>query len=447
MLQHIEVDPLTLITGGRAGEISSSVEAAIRAGGLSPGTSLPPVRRLAEHLRVSPTTVAAAYRDLQIRGLVTAAGRRGTRISPRPPLSSQAPIVVPAKARDLATGNPDPALLPDLDPVVADLHPDLHLYDEPANRPDLLRVAAQGFADDGISPDFMAVVGGALDGIERVLTAHLRPGDRVAIEDPCYPAIRDLLLALGLVPDPLPIDTSGFIPDAFEDALRRPLAAIILVPRAQNPTGAALDEARARQLSRLLSGRGDVLVVEDDHAGPVAGTPPFSLAGRARPERWAVVRSVSKWLGPDLRLAVMAGDPVTISRVEGRQQLGAGWVSHVLQKLVARLWRDRMVQRQVARAADVYAGRRQALTGALAERGIAAQARSGFNVWIPVPDEQAAVRRLLDAGWAALAGERFRLRTPPAIRISIGRLPIEDAGALADALARQDVPRPRTRPA
>src|SRR5256885_16451852 len=78
-----------LITGTRAGEISGSVEEAIRSGALAPGESLPPVRRLAEHLRVSPTTAAAAYRDLQIRGLVTASGRRGTRVTPRPPVASR----------------------------------------------------------------------------------------------------------------------------------------------------------------------------------------------------------------------------------------------------------------------------------------------------------------------------------------------------------------------
>jgi DNA-binding transcriptional MocR family regulator len=102
---------------------------------------------------------------------------------------------------------------------------------------------------------------------------------------------------------------------------------------------------------------------------------------------------------------------------------------------VVKLWTDFEVGRLLQRAAEAYAERRSSLIEALAERGVAAQGRSGFNVWIPVPDEQAAVRRLLDAGWAVAAGERFRHQSPPAIRVSIGSLLPAEAPRLAQALA------------
>jgi DNA-binding transcriptional MocR family regulator len=187
-------------------------------------------------------------------------------------------------------------------------------------------------------------------------------------------------------------------------------------------------------------------VIEDDHAGPVAGQPARTVSGEPL-ERWATVRSVSKSLGPDLRLAVVAGDPVTISRVEGRQQLGAGWVSHLLQGLVVELWRDPSVQALMERAAAIYGQRRDALVDALSERGVRAHGRSGLNVWVPVPDEGAAVRRLLDAGWAVSAGERFRFRSDPAIRVSIGALEPHEAVRLADALTQPREAQARTRSA
>jgi DNA-binding transcriptional MocR family regulator len=184
-----------------------------------------------------------------------------------------------------------------------------------------------------------------------------------------------------------------------------------------------------------------VLLVEDDHAGPVAGVPALTLAHDARP-RWAVVRSVSKSLGPDLRLALLAGDALTVARVEGRQSLGCGWVSHVLQAAVAALWSDPRVARRLERAERAYTGRRRALLAALARRGITAHGRSGLNVWVPVPEESAAVTALAAAGWAVRAGERYRLRSPPAVRVTIATLEPRDAerfaADLARALARSD---------
>src|SRR5262249_57296303 len=61
-----------------------------------------------------------------------------------------------------------------------------------------------------------------------------------------------------------------------------PLAALIATPRAQNPTGSALDEARAAELREVLAERPDLLVIEDDHAGPVAGAPAHTLRSEER---------------------------------------------------------------------------------------------------------------------------------------------------------------------
>src|SRR5918912_955106 len=106
--------------GGRtARDIAASVEARIRDGDLPPGARLPTIRGLAAAAGVSPMTVTTAYRELRRRGLVSAAGRRGTRVSEQPPLPVTAAPLVPPGSRDLATGNPDPELLPSLVPALA----------------------------------------------------------------------------------------------------------------------------------------------------------------------------------------------------------------------------------------------------------------------------------------------------------------------------------------
>jgi DNA-binding transcriptional MocR family regulator len=425
------------LRGRRAVNLAEGLEAAIRDGALGPGERLPTVRALATELGVSPTTVAAAYRALQRRGHLVADGRRGTRVSLAPPVPVAAPAPLPERVRDLASGNPDPALLPPLGPFLRRLgerDPAPRVYGEASNRPELLELARRRFELEGLRADALSVVSGALDGIERVLQARLRPGDRVAVEDPGFGGVLHLVRTLGMTLLPVAVDDEGPLPAALEAALARGAAAFVLTPRAQNPTGAALSAARLRELRRVLRPRPELLLIEDDHAGEVAGAPARSAVGRETCH-FAVVRSVSKGLGPDLRLAVLAGDAETVARVEGRQILGLRWVSHVLQGLVVELWKDAGVARALRRAEAVYTERRGALVEALAAQGVAARGATGMNVWVPVPAEAPVLQGLLAAGYAVAPGERFRLQSPPAVRITSAALEPAEAPALAAALA------------
>jgi DNA-binding transcriptional MocR family regulator len=422
----------TYISGDSAVKIASSVEHALAAGRVTAGDALPPVRSLATHLSVSPATVAAAYRLLQERGIATADGRRGTRLRSVSPALPSTRTELPRGVRDLATGNPDPELLPDIDAALSKLRLGMRLYGNELNHGPLVELARAHFAADGVDGTNVAVVSGAMDGLERVLREHLRGGDRVIVEDPCFTGILDLLNALSLTPIPVPVDDEGLDPAELRDALRGSAAALIVVPRAQNPTGATLTERRARQLRALLKEKPELLVLEDDHAGPVAGTPYRTLT--VGQERWAVVRSVSKSLGPDLRVALVAGDLRTLARVEGRQNLGMRWVSHILQQIVASLWRDKRVQRQLAAAAGTYMMRREALLHSLRARGLEPHGASGLNVWIPLREEAAVVNALLQRGWAVNAGERYRLKTAPAIRVTVAALTPDDSERFADDL-------------
>ena len=423
--------------GRNASEISRDVESALREGRIAPGVTLPPVRVLAAELHVSPVTVASAYRELREKGIARGNGRAGTRITGAPPIGPRPALVAPAGTRNLIAGSPDPALLPALPAVT----PPRRLYGDPPVLPRLGRLAAEQLRADGIDPQHLAVVGGALDGVERVFQAWLRPGDRVGVEDPGYPPAFDLLTAADLTAVPMAVDDHGVRPDALRDALGAGCQAVLFTPRAQAPTGAAWDQARADELAALLAGHPGVLAIEDDHAGPVAGTPAHSIVGATG--RWAAIRSVSKSLSPDLRLAVLAGDEVTVSRVEGRQALGTGWVSGLLQEIVAELWSDREVGRLLERAAAAYEQRRRGLIEALASHGVPATGRSGIAVWVPVADEPAAVGALLERGWAVAPGERFRLASRPGIRIGTGTLTGEEALRLAADIAESLARRPR----
>jgi DNA-binding transcriptional MocR family regulator len=371
-----------------------------------------------------------------MRGVLISDGRRGTTVAVQPALAVRVASMLPGGVRNLAEGGPDPALLPDLEAVTSRLKPRGRMYGQPYNDAELLRLAERMFAADGIASGPIAIVGGALDGVERVLRAQLRVGDRVAVEDPGYHLVFDLLKALGLNAVPVPLDECGLLPEHLERVLRRGVEALLLTPRAQNPTGSALDRTRTAELRRVVKAFPDLLVIEDDHAGPVAGTPAFTVNEPGR-TRWALVRSVSKWLGPDLRVAFLTGDELTIGRVEGWQRLGAGWVSNLLQQIVATLCSGEGTISQVADAAKAYQARREALIRELASHGIKAFGKSGLNVWIPVAEEVATVRSLLHAGWAVAGGERFRIASPPAVRVTISNLQVSEANRFAADFARR----------
>ncbi|MBT2404765.1 MULTISPECIES: aminotransferase class I/II-fold pyridoxal phosphate-dependent enzyme [unclassified Streptomyces] len=425
------------ITGRRASDIAASVEAGVGSGALAPGALLPPMRELAGVLGVNPNTVAAAYRTLRERGVIETDGRRGSRVRGRPASAprDELRMAMPPGVRNMASGNPDVRLLPPLDralAVAAERYAQAPtLYGDDPVVPELARLARAGFDADGVPDGPMAVTSGALDGIERVLSGHLRPGDAIAIEDPGWGSVLDLAAALGLRVVPVAVDDEGPVAAEVERALREGARALVVTSRAQNPTGAAVSAGRAAELRAVLTRHPEALVVEDDHGHGIVDVPLHALGGVTR--HWALARSTAKAYGPDLRLAVLTGDAVTLDRVRGRQRLGPGWVSRLLQYAVVELWTGDAVDR--AAVARSYGERRDGLVAALLERGVRAHGRTGMNVWVPVADETGVVTRLMASGWGVAPGRRFRVESGPGVRVTVSGLRIGEVAGLADALA------------
>jgi DNA-binding transcriptional MocR family regulator len=236
---------------------------------------------------------------------------------------------------------------------------------------------------------------------------------------------------MGLHPVPVAVDDEGPVTAEVARALQAGVRALVVTDRGQNPTGAALSAARASGLRQLLAAHRHILVIDDDHVHGLVDQPLHCLSGAT--DHWALVRSTAKAYGPDLRLALYTGDAVTVDRVRGRHRLGAGWVSHLLQRAVVHLWRTGAVD--PAATARAYGERREALLTALGERGVPAHGRSGMNVWVPVQDETGAVAGLLHRGWAVSPGARFRVRSAPGLRLTVSPLTLADIEPLADAVA------------
>jgi DNA-binding transcriptional MocR family regulator len=426
------------IAGQTSAAIAHSIETEVRSGRALPGAALPTVRTLASDLGVSTSTVADAYRALRERGLIRTDGRRGTTVSRRSSITKVwAPSPPRLGLRNLADGNPDPTLLPSVSAAMRSSAAEPALYGSPRKLPALIDAAVRDLARDGLAVDDVAIVSGAIDAIGRILQAHLSVGDTVAVEDPSFPPLFDVLNALGLEARPIALDGSGPVPSAVERALHQGAEALVVTPRAQNPTGALITDERSKELRRVLRRYPDVLVIEDDTGG-LATADPLAAVTDASRRRWAFVRSLSMVYGPDVRTGLVAADEVTLSRLEGRQWVTGGWVSHILQRLVAQLLGDPDANRLVEEARRTYGERRATLVDALRREGIETPSLSGFNVWVAVTTESATVSALEAAGWAVAPGEPFRVASRPGIRVTTSTISAEEAARLSGDIARSE---------
>ncbi len=424
--------------------IAAGIGRLITSGDLAEGTRLPTVRALAKELEVSPTTVSEAWRILAEVGAIEAKGRNGTfvRQVPSPGAGHRYRRVTEGPghfALDLSTGTPDPALLPDLGPIVA-LVARQNLTSSYLDPPVLPQLEESLRSVWPFKPESMTVVDGAMDAIDRIAQVVVRLGDRVVVENPTFPPVLDLLDQLGAEVIGVDLDDEGISLTGLEAALERKPSLVFLQPRAQNPTGTTMSGRRARAVAKLVKGTRAV-VVEDDHIGDIATAPPISV-GTWLPAQTVHVRSFSKSHGPDLRLAAVGGAGDVVDALAARRLLGPGWSSRILQAVLLGMLRDARTIEQISRAQAAYADRRTAFTRALADRGIDAPCTDGINQWVPVADEQATAIALAAQGIGVAPGAPFLVRPGGGhVRVTMGLLAEPDRlEAVAERLVAADGP-------
>ncbi len=426
--------------------IATGIARLITTGDLAPGDRLPTVRELAVDLGVSPATVSHAWQTLATAGLITSRGRSGSFVRSVPrewlPRRYQGLDGAHEARLDLSRGTPDPELLPPLGPALARMSglADTQSYTQKPDIPelhDLLRATWPAPVES------ITVTNGAMDAVDRALAAIVRFGDRIVLEDPCFPPFIDLVEQHGLDAVPVPLDGEGMQPEAFARALGLGPSVVLLQPRAHNPTGVSMTPARADELAGLLRrsrAAEHTIVIEDDHSAGISRADGSASLARRLPDRVLHARSFAKTHGPDLRIGALGGPRPLVDRVVARRLLGPGWTSRMMQAILHELLSDADSVARVAHARDEYAARQRALAAALEAHGVPTTVRDGLNLALPVADERAAIVQLAAAGIRVAPGTPFQVAAgDPFVRVTVGLVPAASADAVAAALAAATV--------
>ncbi|WP_243384161.1 PLP-dependent aminotransferase family protein [Geothrix alkalitolerans] len=438
-------------------QIAQAIRGDIRRGRLRPGDALPGSRTLARTLAVHRNTVLAAYRELEAEGW-TVAEARTTRVArdlPQAP-AARHPGGGGAEGRpgyDLAAPAPrrslrEPGLLsfggglPDLRLVPTDLlarayrralaSRELLGYGDARGEARLRAALARLLSETrglAVSEDRLMVAGGSQGALDLVARTLIRPGDRVAVEDPGYPAAWATLRGSGAELVPVSVDEAGLQVDALAARLEEgPLRAVYLTPHHQFPTTVTMGASRRLRLLDLAR-RHRLAILEDDYDAEFhfEGRPVLPLAGDDPGGVVVYLGTLSKILAPGLRLGFVAGPRALVEALAARRETADCQGDQVVQRAAADLLEDGLLQRHARKMRRIYEARRTALAGALRRHLDGTVAfdlpPGGMSLWLrvdPAVDLEAWIHRARKLGVGLTPGRAFDFRGRPTAHLRLG---------------------------
>lgn len=376
--------------GSLTGQLVRQLRAAVLDGQLAPGATLPASRALARSLGVARGAVVEAYAELHAEGYLEARHGSGTRVAleltvgasrsaPQAPAwlpEVVAPVYDTPAAPDLIDFRLGQPSLAELDPrawrrawAAVGQTPPPDDYGDPAGEPGL-RAALAAFITRSrglpARPDDVLVTGGAVQGLDLIVRATLRPGDPAAIEDPGYRLARQVLQERGAQVVSVPVDDDGLRVDLLPTGPGAPKL-VYCTPSHQYPLGVRLSVARRLALIAWARAEGAVIVEDDYDSEFRFGAPPLpTLAGLDDGGRVLYLGTLSKVLTPALRLGYLLAPPALHAHLRRQKLLsdyGSPWPT---QRAAEALLRGGHLDRHVRRMRRLYARKRERLAELLA---------------------------------------------------------------------------------
>jgi len=458
-MQHLfQVDPAGDTPLHR--QVYEGLRSAILSGRLKSGDRLPATRALAGQLALSRSTIADAYEQLQAEGYILGRHGSGTYVAPDLPhnglqpesrgyASSTAAPGLSRWGRRIATPEFSALLRPreevwypyDFRPhrIAQDEFPwdawrssveraltsdrsRLFTYPPAAGHPDLRRAIAEhvaGYRAVSCTPNQIVIVNGTQQGLNLLVQLLLESGDRVAVEDPGYPAARLSFESRSLAISPVAVDHDGMIVSRLADL--GPHRMVHVTPSHQDPTGATLSLPRRLALLEIAARHG-MLVVEDDYDSEFRyeGRPVESLQGLDRNGLVVYAGTFSKSVLAGLRIGFLVVPDALSEPIVDAKALWDSGAPILEQAALAQFMLSGQYERHIRRMRRLYRIRRDALLGALAdefgERATVGERHGGINLLVTLDlalTEEEIVRRAASEGIGLRGASRY-FRTPPA---------------------------------
>ena len=379
-------------------QVYTGLRQAILSGALKAGGRLPSTRDLCEQLGVSRTVILLAYDQLLAEGFAEARGGSGTYVAEGLSRSAPERKKPPAKLRLSRFGQAAAAAL---ETAEAPQHrtPPLR-YDFAYSRSDIetfpfnqwrrillrqVRMAPVRALDYGpavgnlqlrqaicahlgrsrgvvCDPAEVIVVNGSQQALDLIARVLVEPGDRVAIEDPHYDGMREILRAAGAHLLPVPVDREGLMPAKLPDHA----SLVFVTPSHQFPTGGILPLARRLALLEWAA-RKNAIIIENDHDGEFhyEGRPLESMQGLDREGRILYLGTFSRTIFAALRIGYLVVPKSLAPAFTAAKWLNDLHSATLEQQTLAEFISSGMYERHLRRLRRRNAARRKAMMEAI----------------------------------------------------------------------------------
>lgn len=370
----------------------------ILSGAFPVGSKLPSTRAISEQLGISRTVAVLAYEQLLAEGYTTGRGGSGTYVSTaaaatRVTRGDQCPPVRLSKFGETAAHAAERVKAfqqrkKKLPYNFAYGRSDLETFPFEAWRRTLLRCARKAPVsglDYGPSagspalreaicvhlrrsravvcePSQVIITSGSHQALDIICRVLIGPGDSVALENPSYEGIAEVLRASRARMTPVAVDRDGLDPKRLPSRAR----VVFVTPSHQFPTGVILPLARRVELLRWAA-RHNAVIVEDDYDGEFRyeGHPLESLQGLDREGRVIYVGTFSRTVFSSLRIGYLIAPKQLVEVFTAAKWLCDRQSATLEQEALAEFIASGTYERYLTRVRRRNASRRQALLQAI----------------------------------------------------------------------------------